>query len=177
MLFIIGAVDSAPARTYTVDTEENVIQVIDSFGGEYSFLSNFHKCKVEFEGMTYHSVEHAFQAAKNPDPEYRRSVAAVGSPVTAKRMGKKTVLRLDREEVKEGIMYELLISKFSDPGLRDKLIATGDAELIEGNNHWDRYWGVCRGEGQNKLGKLLMKVREEVKTDNKGQKYGERKSE
>lgn len=72
MLFIIGAVDSAPARTYTVDTEENVMQVIDSFGGEYSFLSNFHKCKVEFEGMTYHSVEHAFQAAKNPDPEYRR---------------------------------------------------------------------------------------------------------
>ena len=74
-------------------------------------------------------------------------------------------------------MYELLISKFSDPGLRDKLIATGDAELIECNNHWDRYWGVCRGEGQNKLGKLLMKVREEVKTDNKGQEYGERKSE
>lgn len=161
MLFIIGAVDSAPAQTYTVDMEENVIQVIVSFRGEYSFLSNFHKCKVEFEGMTYPSVEHAFQAAKNPDPEYRRSVAAVGSPVTAKRMGKKTVLRPDREEVKEGIMYELLISKFSDPGLRDK--------LIEGNNHWDRYWGVCRGEGQNKLGKLLMKVREEVKTDNKGQ--------
>ena len=53
-------------------------------------------------------------------------------------------------------MYELLISKFSDPGLRDKLIATGDAELIEGNNHWDRYWGVCRGEGQNKLWKLLI---------------------
>ena len=159
MLFIIGAVDSAPARTYTVDMEENVMQVIDSFRGEYSFLSDFHKCKVEFEGTTYPSVEHAFQAAKNPDPEYRGSVAAVGSPVTAKRMGKKTVLRPDREEVKEGIMYELLISKFSDPGLRDKLIATGDAELIEGNNHWDRYWGVCRGEGQNKLGKLLMKER------------------
>lgn len=50
MLFIIGAVDSAPARTYTVDTEENVMQVIDSFGGEYSFLSNFHKCKVESRG-------------------------------------------------------------------------------------------------------------------------------
>ena len=143
--------------------------VIDSFRGEYSFLSNFHKCKVEFEGMTYPSVEHAFQAAKNPDPEYRRSIAAVGSPVTAKRMGKKTALRSDWEEVKDGIMYKLLKSKFTDPGLRDKLIATGDAELIEGNNHWDRYWGVCRGEGQNKLGKLLMKVREEVIADNKGQ--------
>jgi ribA/ribD-fused uncharacterized protein len=169
MVFIIGAVDSAAAKTYTVDMEENVMQVIDSFRGEYGFLSSFHKCKVEFEGMTYPSVEHAFQAAKNPDPEYRRSIAAVGSPVTAKRMGKKTALRPDWEEVKDGIMYKLLKSKFTDPVLRDKLIATGSAELIEGNNHWDRYWGVCRGEGQNKLGKLLMKVREEVITDNKGQ--------
>lgn len=169
MVSIIGAVDSSAAKTYTVDMEENVMQVIDSFRGEYGFLSNFHKCKVEFEGMTYPSVEHAFQAAKNPDPEYRRSIAAVGSPVTAKRMGRRTALRSDWEKVKDGIMYELLKSKFSDPGLRDKLIATGSAELIEGNNHWDRYWGVCRGEGLNKLGKLLMKVREEAKTDNNGQ--------
>lgn len=139
------------------------MSVIDPFRGECSFLSIFHKCRVGFAGMTYPSVEHAFQAAKNPDPEYRRSIADVASPVTAKRMEKKTALRPDWEEVKDGIMYELLKSKFSDPGLRDKLIATGSAELIEGNNHWDRYWGVCRGEGQNKLGKLLMRVREEVK--------------
>lgn len=165
MVFIIGAVDSAAAKTYTMDMEENVMQVIDSFRGDHSFLSNFHKCKVEFEGMTYPSVEHAFQAAKNPDPDYRRSVAAVGSPVTAKRMGKKTALRPDWEEVKEGVMYELLLSKFSDPGLRDKLIATGDAELIEGNNHWDRYWGVCRGERLNKLGKLLMQMREKLNNE------------
>ena len=141
------------------------MQVIDSFRGEYGFLSNFHKCKVEFEGMTYPSVEHAFQAAKNPDPEYRRSIAAVGSPVTAKRMGKKTALRADWEEVKEGIMYELLKSKFSDSELRDKLITTGNAKLIEGNNHWDRYWGVCRGEGLNKLGKLLMQIREKLNNE------------
>lgn len=143
--------------------------VIDSFRGEYGFLSNFHKCSVEFEGMTYPSVEHAFQAAKNPDPEYRSLIASVSSPVTAKRMGKKTALRPDWEEVKDGIMYKLLKSKFSDPELRVKLIATGDAELTDGNNHWDRFWGVCRGEGLNKLGKLLMRVREEVITDNNTQ--------
>lgn len=141
------------------------MQVIDSFRGEYSFLSNFHKCRVEFEGTVYPSVEHAFQAAKNPDPEYRSLIAAAGSPVTAKRMGKKTQLRSDWEEVKEGIMLELLRSKFSDPALREKLLATGDAELIEGNNHWDRYWGVCRGEGLNKLGKLLMYVRSELREE------------
>lgn len=142
------------------------MQAIDSFRGEYGFLSNFHKCRVEFEGMVYPSVEHAFQAAKNPDPEYRSLIATVGSPVTAKRMGKKTQLRPDWEEVKEGIMLELLKSKFSDPALREKLLATGDAELIEGNNHWDRFWGVCRGEGLNKLGKLLMQVREELNNEN-----------
>ena len=141
------------------------MQVIDSFRGEYGFLSNFHKCSVEFEGMTYPSVEHAFQAAKNPDPEYRSLIASVSSPVTAKRMGKKTQLRPDWEEVKEGIMLELLKSKFSDPALRDKLLATGDAELVEGNNHWDRYWGVCKGEGLNKLGKLLMQVRNELNNE------------
>ena len=144
------------------------MQVIDSFRGEYGFLSNFHKCCVEFEGVVYPSVEHAFQAAKNPDPEYRSLIAATGSPVTAKRMGKKTLLRPDWEEVKEGIMLELLRSKFSDPALREKLLATGDAELIEGNNHWDRYWGVCKGSGLNKLGKLLMQVREEFRNDSNG---------
>ena len=140
--------------------------IIDSFRGEYGYLSNFHKCRVEFEGMVYPSVEHAFQAAKNPDPEYRGRIAACTSPVIAKRMGKKTQLRPDWEEVKEGIMLELLRSKFSDPVLREKLLATGDAELIEGNNHWDRYWGVFRGEGLNKLGKLLMRVREELNNEN-----------
>ena len=141
------------------------METIDLFRGEYAFLSNFHKCTVEYEGMTYPSVEHAFQAAKNPDPEYRRSVAAAASPVTAKRMGKKTALRRDWEQVKEWIMYELLLSKFSDPDLREKLLATGDAVLIEGNKHWDRYWGVCSGSGLNKLGKLLMKVRERIRSE------------
>ncbi len=140
--------------------------IIDSFRGEYGYLSNFHKCRVEFEGMVYPSVEHAFQAAKNPDPEYRSLIATVGSPVTAKRMGKKTQLRADWELVKEGIMLKLLRSKFSDPVLREELLATGDAELIEGNNHWDRFWGVCRGEVLNKLGKLLMQVREELNNEN-----------
>ncbi len=136
--------------------------VIDSFKGEYGFLSNFYKCRVEFEGNVYPSVEHAFQAAKNPDPEYRAAVAGAGSPVTAKRMGRKVLLRPDWEEAKDGVMLECLRLKFSDPGLREKLLETGDAELIEGNMHNDRYWGVCRGEGRNVLGKLLMKVREEI---------------
>lgn len=139
------------------------METIDYFRKEYYFLSNFYKCTVAYDGMIYPSVEHAFQAAKNPDPEYRKRVADVASPAVAKRLGRSVELRPDWDDVKDSIMLELLYSKFSDPDLREKLISTGDAELIEGNNYWDRYWGMCRGQGQNRLGKLLMKVREELK--------------
>jgi predicted NAD-dependent protein-ADP-ribosyltransferase YbiA (DUF1768 family) len=47
--------------------------------------------------------------------------------------------------------------------LADKLIATGDTELIEGNNWRDYFWGMCNGKGKNNLGKILMKVREELR--------------
>ena len=55
--------------------------------------------------------------------------------------------------------------KFKNPELRSLLLATGNEELVEGNWWRDTYWGVCEGVGQNKLGKLLMQVREEVKND------------
>ena len=139
------------------------METIDLFRKDYYFLSNFYKCSVVYDGMSFPSVEHAFQAAKNPDSDYRKRVAGTASPAVAKRLGRSVELRPDWEDVKDSIMLELLYSKFSDPDLREKLINTGDAELIEGNNHWDRYWGVCRGQGQNRLGKLLMKVREELK--------------
>ena len=65
--------------------------------------------------------------------------------------------------MKIDIMRQVLKSKFTqNPELKAKLIATGDAELIEGNNWNDRFWGVCRGVGQNHLGKLLMEVRAEL---------------
>ena len=73
-------------------------------------------------------------------------------------------LREDWETVKIDVMRDVLKSKFSlNSELREKLIATGDVELIEGN-HWnDRFWGVCRGKGQNHLGKLLMELRKILK--------------
>jgi len=74
-------------------------------------------------------------------------------------------LREDWEDVKVNIMKEVVKSKFmSNPELRNKLIATGDAELVE-LNHWgDRTWGVCSktNTGKNLLGKILMEVRKEI---------------
>lgn len=135
---------------------------INSFKGEYSFLSNFEKCTVEFEGLTYPSVEHTFQAAKTLDIDKRISFTK-GSPGCAKRMGRRLKLRPDWEEIKDSVMYACLKSKFQNDDMRKKLIATGDAVLIEGNNHGDRYWGMVNGEGQNKLGRLLMQIRSEIR--------------
>ena len=136
---------------------------IDSFRGEYDYLSNFYSCPVEYDGLTYQNTEAAFQAAKCVDRNEREKFVSL-SPGQAKRLGRKVDLREDWAAVKIDVMREVLICKFSqNPGLREKLIATGDVELIEGN-HWnDRFWGVCRGKGQNHLGKLLMKLREILK--------------
>ena len=137
-------------------------KVIDSFRGEFHWLSNFYSCSVHFEGLTFGNTEAAFQASKTLDMEERESFFGL-SGGQAKRLGRKVELRSDWEAVKIEVMREVLRCKFSqNPELKAKLIATGDAELIEGNNWNDRFWVVCRGVGQNYLGKLLMEVRAEL---------------
>lgn len=142
---------------------------IKSFSGQWSFLSNFYLCTVKYDGANYPSVEHAYQAAKAADPKRRATFQLVGvSPGKAKSLGRKLILRPDWEEVKVGIMRDLLIQKFYPTLLRRKLLSTFTAVLIEGNYWHDQYWGVCNGDclygphepsGENMLGKLLMEVR------------------
>jgi len=88
-----------------------------------------------------------------------RYFATLETPGEAKRCGKMINCRPDWEGVKVDIMFALLASKFSDTSLMDKLVATGDAELIEKNSWGDVFWGVCQGVGKNWLGKLLMSIR------------------
>lgn len=134
--------------------------VIDSFRGEYRFLSNFYACPIVYEGDLYPSLEHAFQAAKTTDPDERRVVRTATTAGNAKRAGRKVTKRDDWDDVRVSVMRELLLQKFSDPQLRQRLQSTGNAELIEGNDWGDVFWGVCRGRGENWLGRLLMEVRE-----------------
>ena len=137
-------------------------EVIDHFKGEFDWLSNFHNCPVHFEGLTFGNTEAAFQAAKTLDMEEREKFLGLAAG-QAKRKGRRVELRSDWEAVKIEVMREVLRCKFTqNPELKAKLIATGDAELIEGNNWNDRFWGVCRSVGQNHLGKLLMEVRAEL---------------
>lgn len=137
--------------------------MIDSFAGEYRFLSNFWACSVWFEGKYYPSSEHAYQAAKTQDESIRDYIAELKAG-QAKRFGKELKLRKDWEFVKDYMMLQILRDKFSTENseLRKLLYHTGHQELIEGNTWGDTYWGVCNGVGENKLGKMLMLVREEL---------------
>lgn len=141
---------------------------IDSFSDEYDFLSNFYDCSVEYEGITYLSSEAAFQAAKTLDMKEREEFSTL-SASKAKAKGRKIQIREDWEEVKFNIMYEIIKNKFlQNPHLLQKLMATGNAELIEGNWWHDNIWGACKCDKcasqfkSNQLGKILMLFRAEV---------------
>jgi ribA/ribD-fused uncharacterized protein len=131
----------------------------NEFRGGYRFLSNFYLCPIVFEGDLYASVEHAFQAAKTLDPAERKTVRLCVKPGDAKRAGRKVKKRDDWDDIRVSVMRELLYQKFNSSPLRQRLLNTGIAELIEGNDWGDVFWGVCRGRGENWLGKLLMEVR------------------
>ena len=138
--------------------------MIDSFSGEYRFLSNFYQAEVEFEGMMYPSTEHAYQAAKTLDLK-SRAMFQGGTAGPAKRLGQVIILRDDwtNDNVKISVMYAVLLDKFTrHQDLRKQLIATSPNELVEGNTWNDTFWGVCDGKGKNHLGKLLMSIRQEI---------------
>lgn len=134
------------------------------FRNEYYFLSNFYNAFVRYNDLTFKNNEAAFQAMKCPE---RASEFCNLYGAAAKRLGRRIQLRKDWGTVKEQIMYAICLAKFiQNSDLRELLIRTGDALLIEGNNWNDREWGVCSGIGENKLGKILMRVRNELKRSN-----------
>lgn len=157
---------------------------IYGFFGDYRFLSNFHNCWVVYEDLRYPSSEAAYQAAKLSVPgdleetNNRRRKFTEMSPAMAKKEGRMLALRPNWETplpilssqtegilscFKDTVMYEILCSKFiRNKDLKKKLKATG-TKILEETNWWgDRYWGVCLGKGENKLGRILMLVRQEL---------------
>jgi len=136
---------------------------ISEFNNEYRFLSNFWLCDIEFQGHIFPSVEHAYVFSNTLVPEeqelFLKECMSL-TPGQIKRFGRNLTLRSDWDEVKVDLMRFFVYQKFmKHTELREKLIATGDAELIEGNQWGDIFWGVCKGNGQNWLGKLLMEIR------------------
>jgi N-glycosidase YbiA len=143
----------------------NEIDHISSFTGDYSFLSNFHPAEVSLDDINYPSVEHAYQAAKTLNKEERKPFHKLPPIMAAasKKLGRKLSIRADWEDVKLQIMEDLLVQKFAIPELKEKLLQTKNALLVEGNWWGDQFWGVdARKGGQNHLGKLLMKIRDQI---------------
>jgi ribA/ribD-fused uncharacterized protein len=142
---------------------------IDMFDGtDFDFLSNFHSSPIEFHCMKFPTVEHAFQAAKMASQADYLKVARAETPGEAKRLGRTLPMRSDWDIIKFDIMYQLVKAKFEqNPRLASKLLETKKAELVEGTWWNDRIWGIDNytGIGQNNLGKILMKVREELKNN------------
>lgn len=142
---------------------------INGFFGKYRWLSNFEMATVELDGIEYPSTEHAYQAAKSTDPTERRRIRLAEKPGEAKRLGQPGIMkhkRADWQSVSLSVMEDLCRQKFTKhKDLKKKLLDTGDAYLEETNTWGDVFYGVCKGKGENHLGKILMKIRSELQND------------
>jgi len=144
--------------------------IIESFHDTHYYLSNFYENPMKVDGKSFKSNEHFFQASKAGNTEDFEYVRASATAAQSKKRGREIKMRGDWDNVKNTIMTQGLRAKFADPELRQRLLDTGDAALIEGNNWHDVYWGRCDcskhgGDGQNWLGRLLMQLREELRKE------------
>jgi N-glycosidase YbiA len=137
-----------------------------SVSGEYGCFSNFSPHSITLKSRTWPTSEHYFQAQKFAGTPDEEEVRLAKSPMIAARMGRnrKRPLRADWESVKDQIMHEAVLAKFTQHAdLREILLGTGDAEIVEHTEN-DRYWGDGGdGSGKNQLGQILMLVREELR--------------
>jgi len=140
-------------------------KIINSFtiASGYDFLSNFYRSTIWVDGKSWPTIEHAYQAYKSLNEDEREIIRKASNPAEAKKLGRSVTLRDDWDSVKFSLMKSFVQKKFESPFLADLLIKTDDAELIHGNTWNDKVWGVCRGSGENLLGKILMEVRDEIK--------------
>lgn len=134
----------------------------------YGDFSNFSPHPFELKGKMWPTSEHYFQAQKFSGTEDEELVRLAKTPSIAARMGRsrQRPLRSDWETVKEDIMREALQAKFKQHrSLRALLLGTGDSELIEHTTN-DGYWGNGGdGTGKNRLGFLLMELRERLRAE------------
>lgn len=137
--------------------------MIVNFKREYRFLSMSYPAVIAYNGIIFYTAEAAYQAQKTTSPREQEKMSTLG-PEAARRRGEKIPLRPDWEKVKGQIMYEIQFAKFSqNRHLKEKLLSTEDKILVDTDYDHGLYWAKIRGEGENNLGKILMKVREDLK--------------
>jgi ribA/ribD-fused uncharacterized protein len=138
--------------------------MIQRFSGDYRFLSNFAPCRLEVDGKVYKTLEHAYQAMKTETPELKEWIRNSPTPNIARVRGRTIDIRANWGQIKLTVMLELLRKKFAVDPFREQLVSTFPSQLIEGNRHGDVFWGRCYGKGENHLGRLLMQVRDELRS-------------
>ena len=134
------------------------------FRGEYFFLSNFYPVVVYIDHVDWQTAEHAYQASKTNDAHWKHRIQNASTAADARRLGKRAPVRPDWEEVKLPMMYAIVSTKFRRPDMIQMLLATGHRKLVETNTWRDTFWGVYKGEGENHLGDILMKIRHQLRT-------------
>jgi ribA/ribD-fused uncharacterized protein len=132
------------------------------FKDEYRWLSNFYPCPITYDFINYSCVEVAYCAAKCELLSERDMFYGLNG-AQAKSLGKRIQLKSNWEEIKVNTMHRLLKQKFNQEPFRTLLIETYPMH-IEETNHWgDTYWGVCKGKGENRLGILIMDIRDRLR--------------
>lgn len=151
-----------------MDQVQDGLEPIFFWGSKDTFaaFSNFYPSTIEISGRTWKTVEHFYQAMKTNDVGQQKAIQDAESPGQAKRLGQKVLLRPDWEEIKQVVMLTALRVKFADEPYRSMLLSTGERPIYE-DSPYDKIWGTGVrghvGEGQNLLGKLLMRVRQELR--------------
>lgn len=136
---------------------------ITQFRGQWFFLSNFYRQEFQWAGYTWPTAEHAFQAVKTTDRASAEWILEQPTPQLAKHWGRQVTLRPGWDNCKVLWMLDILRAKFLPTYyLAEALLGTGSAHLEESNTWGDTFWGTVNGNGQNKLGLCLMKVRSEL---------------
>ena len=136
--------------------------MINKFDNEYIFLSNYYPQNITYKGITYNCAMNAYYGQLISDNLQKKAIANA-TPSRALSMVINSISKIDySQEEQDNIMYEILKVKFSDSKLKNLLLQTNQEPLNNNVNWEDTYWGICNDEGDNKLGKLLMKLRDEL---------------
>lgn len=148
-------------KAYPTITETDIF----GFFEQYRCFSNFHMCPVALDGLVYPSSEHAYMAMKTTDAFERKKLAfEIPKPGDAKKYGQTVTLREGwNEGIRDTEMERVLYAKFTQNLAEQSLLLTSAPKALHETNWWgDKYWGVCEGVGEDRLGITLMKVRDRL---------------
>lgn len=134
---------------------------------EYGEFSNFATYPIKIKGKVWPTSEHYFQAMKFESASDQNDIRKAKTPMEAARKGRDRKRKLKRnwESMKDNVMREAVLAKFTQHNsLKELLLSTNDAKLIEHTEN-DDYWGDGgNGKGRNVLGSILVEVRAKLKT-------------